>query len=630
MKLKAAKVSVAPSIDGKIDEPIWQELPRATDFIDPFTNKPVEDSTDAWIGYDSKGVYVAFHCHMKRPEDLVAREIRPGTAFQGEDFVALRLDPFNARQDNTNISRYQVNALGTQNDEISGGRAAKREWRGDWKAAAQRVPDGYTVEMAIPWEAMNTPNAKSPQDMTLNFVRVLGKQNMKVLWSNTGPSEKVELNGIWEGVELPKPKAQRPQFLAYGMLEVQKNKVSADAGLDLRYSISSELTAVGSINPDFKNVEQAVDSIAFTRGERFLGDTRPFFAEGKDRFNLTQEFAIGTLFYSRRIKDFDVAGKVYGNLNVKNKIGALATIGRRDEANAVFSVNHSFNKTNFTAFGTVHHDRGLQDNNFGASASKQWGNWWTDGEIVHEDRGGTKAKAFDFGTTYIIPRFLVDIRYSSIDPNYDPVLGLVPFNDQRGPTLYIEYNNDYKSRWLKRIHAESYSTAMDHFDGSIFSRTTFAYLSLLGNNDHQVKLSTEHQLFEGLHDDTYRVGYLVGANNRFLQYGVDYELGKRSDDPYSLVSLKGTFRILGKLDLGVSALFQNFQGTSQQYVGTLSWEIDPVRSIVGRVVKTGSNVNAYLAYRSAGIKGKELYVILGDPNSEKTKARLAVKLVVPF
>ncbi len=629
-KLSASKVTNPPRIDGALDDEAWKSVAKITDFVNPFTNTAPEDATEAWIGYDEKAVYVAFYCHMQNPGELVARAIKPGTDLQGEDFVVLRLDPFNSKQDNLSISRYQVNALGTQNDEIAGGRAAKREWRGDWQAAARRVSDGYTVEFAVPWEAMNTPKGKGPRDMTINFLRYFGKKNIKAIWSNTGPAEKVELNGIWTGVELPQPKAPKPQFLAYGLLDAEKNHLSGDAGLDIRYPVSTELTAVGSINPDFKNVEQAVNSIAFTRGERFLGDTRPFFAEGKDRFVLTQDFAIGALFYSRRIADFDVGAKLYGNLNSANKVGALATLGRDNTSDAVFNLSHSVDKLAFGTFGTIHHTQGLQDDCLGINASKASGNWSVDGEFVHQNKSGTKAKAFDYALDYIIPKLLIDLRYQSVSPDYSPSLGLVSFNDFRGVGLYAEYNDEFKSRFAQKLNVQSYSTALDHFDHSIFQRTSFLQAKLLTARGDQLMLFTDHQLFDGLHDDVYGFGYTVGALNRFCQYGFNFQAGHRSDDPYQLLNVKGTFRVFGKLDLGLQAALQQFQGTSQQYIGTLSWEIDPVRSIVARVVKTDSNVNAYLAYRSAGIKGKEVYVILGDPNSARTRARVAFKLVVPF
>ena len=74
---------------------------------------------------------------------------------------------------------------------------------------------------------------------------------------------------------------------------------TARAGADLRYEVTPQLRLIGTVNPDFENVEQAVEGIDFSYGERYVPDRRPFFSEGGNVYN------IGQLFHSRRIVDMD-------------------------------------------------------------------------------------------------------------------------------------------------------------------------------------------------------------------------------------------------------------------------------------------------------------------------------------
>jgi len=142
--IPAVTTDKPPVIDGKLDDEAWQSAPVAREFIDPYTGQPAADQTEAYILYDENAIYIAFYCHDSQPDAIVAREIRPGSQFPGEDTVTFQIDPYRSR-DWANISAFIVNALGTQNERIAGGRAAKREWRGIWQAAVQRVPDGWTV-----------------------------------------------------------------------------------------------------------------------------------------------------------------------------------------------------------------------------------------------------------------------------------------------------------------------------------------------------------------------------------------------------------------------------------------------------------------------------------------------------
>jgi hypothetical protein len=81
----------------------------------------------------------------------------------------------------------------------------------------------------------------------------------------------------------------------------------ADAGLDLKYRLTSNVTLDATVNPDFGQVELDPSVINLTAFETRFEERRPFFVEGADIFNFGEGGPGGStgrppqLLYSRRI-----------------------------------------------------------------------------------------------------------------------------------------------------------------------------------------------------------------------------------------------------------------------------------------------------------------------------------------
>lgn len=629
-KIEGYAAASPPTIDGKLDDELWKVAPRTSGFVDPFApENAVTDQTEVWIAYDANAIYLAWYCHDAQPNSIIAREVRPGASFDGEDFVVLRLDA-NFARDSSSISRYLVNALGTQSEEIAGGRAAKREWRGEWQAAAQRVEDGYTVEMRIPWKAINYPSGSNKRNLTVNFVRFHARQRLRSMWSNTTAADRPELDGIWTGVQPPQAAYRpKPSILIYSLGDLDGTNSAVDAGMDIKYAITPQMTLVGSLNPDFKNVEQAVESIEFSRSERFLGDTRPFFGEGSGMFDLTFEFGIGRLFYSRRIRDFDVGGKAYGRMAGLWSIAALSTFGRDNESNTVFNLLRQVGRGNVRFFGTNHASAQLRDTVLGAATTLVSGSWSVSGEYARED-GSVLSGAHSYELAYQIPRLFTAWRYSSVDPDFNPPLALIPFPGRRGWYHYAQYNDRYRGGWLSQLQGELYSSNFRRFDGSETEAGSDIVISLTTRNDQRINFGVEDFRYDGRKDLVFRGGLIFGTSNRFKRYSINNQAGKRGPDPYQFTQIGVTQRILKKLDLAFALAVQDYQGLEKQIIGTAGWEFDARSSVAGRVVVHNGKTNGYLAYRRSGFAGNEVFFILGNPNAQEFKQRAAIKFVWPF
>jgi len=628
--LPGKKITKPPVIDGTISPEEWQEASLATDFSLISSGANDDTKTRAWIGYDDQFIYAAYDCPEANPADIVGRETRPGSNFEGDDYIALRLDPFDTRQDGR-YSFFRVNSLGTQDDYIAGGTAAKREWRGDWDAKVGRDGHGWMVEMRIPWKVLSYPTADKPLNMTLNFVRMSQRLGAKIIWSNSTSNGRNELEGSWQGVTPPKTKFTiKPQVLAYGLVDQTDKVLSGKAGVDIKAKLSPQLNAIGALSPDFRDIEQQVESASFSRSERYQGDARPFFAEGKDFFSMGGMFSLGRLFYTRRIQEFDAGAKVFGALQPGTNIGALATIGDHTHDAGFTFAKDLKNQGQISTFGTLHHDSSRDETVYGVSGTQRFGNWALDGTGTLFHNKTQTSSASNYGVDYSVPNFFVTANYKSIPQGFRPYLSLLDYTDQTGSWVYGEYNREMENKPIRSIHMDTYVDNIDHFNGKSFLHGWNGNLNIETRNHQSFSLWSENRRYDDASDKVLGVSYGYQTTDRFRRWSTWVEKGRRSSQAYTQFGGNASVRVLKKLDLGLSAMKQNFQGLAEQYVLTAGWEFDPKRAVTGRVVKTGSDVNAYLAYRSSGFAGAELFVILGDPNAIRSQRKLVVKYVVPL
>jgi hypothetical protein len=113
-----------------------------------------------------------------------------------------------------------------------------------------------------------------------------------------------------------------PIFNPIGLQDPGKftnDPVKQDIGVNLKYTMSPNVTFDAAINPDYAEIEADAPVVAANqRFPIFFQEKRPFFLEGKDIFESSLQ-----PFYSRTIVDPDVALKLTGKSG-KNTFGVLA------------------------------------------------------------------------------------------------------------------------------------------------------------------------------------------------------------------------------------------------------------------------------------------------------------------
>ena len=309
----ALPVKSAPVIDGILSEEIWNNLVPATNFtlMWPETrhgNKiPVKYETIAYLGYDQNSIYIAAILKHPNPDKM------PKEFSQRDEIWNVNAETFfvtfNTYNDDLNFFGFQVTSAGSVGDVYSSGSIESDDFLYDtvFDAKTHISPDGWSVEMAIPYSAIRFPE-KDEQLWGLNFGRKIQSLDETFVWSpvNVNELEYHESNGTLTGIKNISPPV-RLFFYPYVQSSINLQKgvkpaTSYTAGMDLKYGISSSFTLDASLIPDFGQV--AFDNVELNLGpfEQEFSENRAFFTEGATLFKIADDdMGGGSFFYSRRI-----------------------------------------------------------------------------------------------------------------------------------------------------------------------------------------------------------------------------------------------------------------------------------------------------------------------------------------
>ena len=121
--------------------------------------------------------------------------------------------------------------------------------------------------------------------------------------------------------------------MGYALVGAGENTHGSQSGVDIRQSLSPDLTGVVSVRPDFRSVEQQVQSVNFSYTQQYLSDSRPFFVEGN------QYLPGSTQLYTHSIADMDYGGKFTGKIGDYD-VGVMHVQGFSDAAYDVARICH--------------------------------------------------------------------------------------------------------------------------------------------------------------------------------------------------------------------------------------------------------------------------------------------------
>jgi hypothetical protein len=300
-KLKTLFANEKISIDGKLDETIWDSSEIAKDFVmfQPDNGKPIAQNkrTEVKVLYDNEAIYIGALLYDDEPNKIL-KEISQRDEFGVSDNFGVFINGYNDGQQNfqfyATASDGQADCINTDSN------GEDFSWDAIWSSKAIITDFGWAVEMRIPYAALRFSSEKK-QTWGINFSREIRRDRQKYSWNfiDSKLGTFTQQTGILEGIENIKPPT-RLFFLPYASYYLNadkenKTKGTLKGGMDIKYGINDAFTLDAILIPDFGQTTLDRETLNLGPFEQQFNENRSFFTEG------TNLFSKGNLFYSRRI-----------------------------------------------------------------------------------------------------------------------------------------------------------------------------------------------------------------------------------------------------------------------------------------------------------------------------------------
>lgn len=500
------------TIDGKLSDPAWRDAAVIPELIqaDPMEGGKAGERTEVRLLYNKDYFYVGIRAFDSQPEHIVAKEVLRDAKLDGDDSIAIAIDPFHDRKHGY---YFQINPLGTERDGLISGETNSSQgvltynpdWDGIWYAATAIDDQGWTAEIAIPTRTLSFDPAN--ESWGFNIERKIARLNELDRWQGAVRNKPVfamgeagEINGL-QGLD---------QGLGLDLVPFLKSKIVRSAtgsasldlkpGLDAFYKITPSVTASLTLNTDFAEAEVDQRQVNLTRFSLFFPEKRSFFLQDANFFQFGGLTTSPLPFFSRKIGlapdgtpvdiigGLKVTGKegplsfglldnetdAFGALPMKNlSVGrASLDIGKESAAGLIFTHGNPWGRGDNTLGGADFHYKNSDFNHSGQVAE-------ANGYLMRSESGTQADQAF--GLRLLYPNFDWNgaLNFDQIGQGFDPALGFVDSTGNRiyeawfGPqwreegvdhlTLwpYVWWRTDLDGRlieremWLPEFHVET-------------------------------------------------------------------------------------------------------------------------------------------------------------------------------
>lgn len=309
-------------LDGRIIEPAWMAVPpfRLVESTPNFGSPPSE-VTKVRVAYNDEFLYASGHFLTKDISQIRATALERDDLRFSDELFGVVLDTFN---DNENALVFAVNAAGNRIDlsvandaQGQGGPPWNRSWNTFWDVATTRTDSGWFVEMRIPFSSLRFQDQQGKVVMGLTVWRWIAAKNERITYPPLDPkwSWAFVKPSIAQDVILTDVYASRPVYItpyalggsqqeqdlnAAGSAYQTTNDIQINAGLDIKYGLTSNLTLDLTLNTDFAQAEADDQQVNLSRVSLFFPEKRLFFQERGSIFEF-RTGRRGRLFHSRRI-----------------------------------------------------------------------------------------------------------------------------------------------------------------------------------------------------------------------------------------------------------------------------------------------------------------------------------------
>jgi hypothetical protein len=342
-----SKLTRQVNFDGNPDEEAWNSVTplRMTMHSPVFGREPTEES-DIRIGFDDKNLYVGARLFYHDAGMIRSASFKRDFMGSGSDWFGIILDTYNDKEngllffttpDGLRIdANVQRDAVVTQSNKIP----YNISWNAFWDVRTKRDQKGWSAEIRIPLSSLRFQVINDEVLMGIIVQRWIPAKNEMIVFPaippNWGPNSPLKPSQAQE-VIFPGVKSDKPLYIAPYMLTgydsrnnlnqvetdyLRSDKPALEAGLDVKYGISSNMVMDLTVNTDFAQVEADDQQINLSRFSLYFPEKRTFFLERASTF----DFSLGgnnNLFYSRRIglSNSGDPVRIYGGARVTGRLG---------------------------------------------------------------------------------------------------------------------------------------------------------------------------------------------------------------------------------------------------------------------------------------------------------------------
>lgn len=499
-ELAATRVSGTVDIDGTLDEADWARAAVASDFIqaEPRQGQPAVERTTVRVLFDSRFLYFGVICQdTNGGAGLRVRDLRRDFDETTDDFFGVSIDGV---RDGRSAMIFRVNPRGALRDQqnVDGG-LADVDFDAVWIARTARDADGWTAEIAIPWDTLRY---KAGSDTwNINFQRMSRRRNESSGWSpwpRVMQPFRMDYAGHLTGLEPPPPSRNlrlQPYVLgdasgadtATGRREDER----AEIGTDLKWAMTPNTVLDLTVNPDFGQTDVDRQVVNLTRFNVFFPERRQFFLENRGVF-FTGNGGRFEPFFSRRIGLDDAgepipihAGARLSMRSAGHAFGALAASqggdGTRSEFGVVRYVKNFAGQNRLGGIMAARRDRG-GDSNLVAGVDGFWR--WSSTAFVRgtltrsitsgaggEGVGGFVWVANDTNRGYF--GYISEL----VTSGYDAQSGFVVRHNYAriSPAITLDWRPPWRPRFVRRIQP---GFTLEHFVDPNTGATQEGFVSL--------------------------------------------------------------------------------------------------------------------------------------------------------
>lgn len=531
----AVRASQRPAIDLRLQAPEWKQALTLSHFFDETDRQTATQPTTAYLLYDDKFLYVGIRA-TQRGIPITAKQTVNHAGVDNDDYVAVSFD---TSGNGSRVYTFRVSPTGIH-DESS---TENARYAPEWTSIAKTSADGYAVIMIIPLSDVRAQSGDK-QKWRFNVYRYIAIRNELDTWAYepTMTSAKDSQYWPWLADLTLAPASTKPHphvdvfTLQSGGRQRQQFQDNVGAyehtapralGIDFTVPLTDTAALVGTINPDFSNIEQDQTIIAPQEFPLAYSEYRPFFAQGANFIDNLPTLNINsfeTLFYTPSIGIFNTGLKFEGTEGLSS-FGALNASGVGFSDSAI-GYTYSASDHSFTAAAEqvlANHRASADpvvDDATGLALATTNPHSGMIGVLRYaQDRGTSVNNAIEgneieFGTGIHNSRETALLVYRDIGPLFSPLDGYVQQNDIRGPQAFYQYDGvSPASRYVKSYSA--YVGGDRYRDGSSAIRQADAFSG--------VTINLRNTMSIGYSDNVgmlrqYAVAYPVYSDGETLPY----------------------------------------------------------------------------------------------------------------